>query len=861
MKRDDQEIFSRATRALRADVPDAEAISASASRVVHSLGIDLNATETYDGAIKNCEDVQRLFGPYRTGILPSARRLLVEAHLYECGSCLRIYHQGRERATVDWSAPGLATTPKRRPFGLVWAVAGSAAVLLAGFLVYRAFWQVPPGVRAEVQSIDGSAYLIDGNSDRRLAPGATLHEGEKLRTAADSFATLRLPDGSSVEVNQRSTLAVGARGRVMTVRLNQGAVIVQAAHRTSGQLYVVTPDCRVADTGTVFSVDAGLKGSRIAVLQGSVRVVHAGIGSILHPGEQMATSKNLAPEPLSQQFAWSPEREKYLGLIAQLAEVEQRIAQIPFPQPRYSSDLLARVPADTLFYISVPNMGNFLDQANTLFQDQLKQSPELRQWWTRTHKNPEVLSEFVAKIHDLSTYLGDEAVIVGFGQGKHSGFAMIADVERSGLKDELQQQFSAGRAHLVILGPASLASAPSNTVPGGYALVRDREVVFANSLATLKLVNAQLDAGSSGFAQSPFGTQIAAAYNRGAGIIIAANLQKMLSNRIEPGAKQLNKERAFEFTGLSDVQYLIAEHREVGGLPENHLNLQFVGVRQRIASWLASPAPIGSLDFVSPDASLAVAALSKNPASIADDIMAMISQSKGKPINWNDLDARMQISVRDDLMANLSGDFLFAIDGPVLPTPSWKLVVGVYNATALENALERMTQAISSQAHGPKAHRLQIESETAGSRTYYVIHDLTTGAEIAQYTFADGYLIAAPDRAVLLDALNVHASGNSLARSADFRALLPRDENENYSAVFYQNLSPVLTPLLSQFSGETADAVRKLASDARPTVICAWGKDNRIEAASDSRLFGFDFLTLGAILDSRNQPGWKHVVN
>ena len=36
--------------------------------------------------------------------------------------------------------------------------------------------------------------------------------------------------------------------------------------RTSGHLYVKTPDCRVAVTGTVFSVDSGMKGSRVAVL-------------------------------------------------------------------------------------------------------------------------------------------------------------------------------------------------------------------------------------------------------------------------------------------------------------------------------------------------------------------------------------------------------------------------------------------------------------------------------------------------------------------------------------------------------------------------------------------------------------------
>jgi hypothetical protein len=121
-------------------------------------------------------------------------------------------------------------------------------------------------------------------------------------------------------------------------------------------------------------------------------------------------------------------------------------------------------------------------------------------------------------------------------------------------------------------------------------------------------------------------------------------------------------------------------------------------------------------------------------------------------------------------------------------------------------------------------------------------------------------MIIAPSRALLIDALHTHTSGNSLARSAAFKALLPKDNNENYSAVAYQNLSPVLTPLLSQFSGESADAVRKLAADSRPTAICAWGKESRIEVASDSRLFGFDFLNLGALVNSRNKFAGPHVI-
>ena len=867
MKQEEKSILDRATYALRADVPDNDAITASATKSAQRLGIQMNP-EVFSGAIRNCDDVRQLLDAYRAGTLSEARKLVVQAHLGECGLCLRNFREGGVETAIDWARPRVAPreraafTPQRRPQAWGWALAFSCALLVTATFVYKAYWLIPPGVRAEVESIDGSAYLISGPGNTHLAPGAKLVEGDRLRTSGDSHAVLRLSDGSIVEVNQRSTLDVGARGRNTTVTLDEGALIVTAAHRTSGHLYVRTPDCRVAVTGTLFSVNSGIKGSRVAVLQGAVDVAHAGVHALLHPGEQMATSDNLAPEPLDQQFAWSADREKYVGLMAQLANVEHLIAQIPFPQSRYSSDLLPRVPVNTLLYISIPNLGDYLSQANAIFQDQLSQSPELQQWWARGQKgNTQDLNSLVEKIHDVSQYLGDEVVIVGTGQENQPGFAVLAQIERSGLDAELRQQFSTATGGLVVLDETSLSAASATPAGhGGYALVREHEVVFSNSVATLKQLNAQLDAGASGFATGGFGKQITAAYQRGAGIILAADLHAMLQNRMNRGAQTSHGEQALESSGLSDLQYLIAEHRETNGVPQNHLNLQFSGTRQRLASWLGSPAPIGSLDFVSSNAAVVVATLSKDPASIADDIMQMASQVKGSNASWNEIDSKLQINVRDDLMANLGGDFLVALDGPVLPTPSWKMVIEVNDPDRLENTLERLVQAVNSQTQGANAHTIAIVPSTSGSQHYYAIQDVTTGTVVANYTFDDGFMIVAQQRALLMDTLQIHSSGNSLGQSAAFRALLPRDQNENYSAVAYQNLSPVLTPLLSQFSGDSANAIRKLAADSRPTVACAWGKDTRIEAASDSRLFGFDFLTLGAVLDSRNKSAGQTVV-
>ena len=848
MKNQDEILLDEATKAMRRATPDAADLSASAEKVAGRLGIAFAANSD---AIANCEDMRPLLDAYRAGTLPVTRALLVEAHLRECAVCFRRLRSGS--GAVNWSAPKvMPERAKVRPLAVAWGMAASLAVAAAGLFVYQAYWKVPPGVRAEVQTIDGSASLITGSGDRLLTPGAELHEGDVLRTGGGSHAVVRLADGSTVEMNERSALGFHARGRNATLDLDRGALIVKAAHRKSGHLYVQTEDCRVAVTGTVFSVNSGIKGSRVAVLQGAVEVRHAGVRSMVHAGNMFTTTENLAPEPLAEQVAWSPNRNEYLELLAQFSVLQHRMEQIPLPQPRYGSDLLNRMPADTQLYVSVPNLGDFVTQAKAIFDDQLKQSPVLQKWWSsgKQDKTAE-LDELVNKLHDLSQYIGDEMVIVALKQQTGPGFAVVADVQRSGLADLLKQEFAKeGHEGLTVLDENGL-HATSTGGHGGYALVREKEVVFSNSIDTLKTIDAQLNAGASGFATGDFGQQITAAYNRGAGIILAANLQHMVEEMAGHGGKHATT--FVQESGMGGVRYLIAEHRQTNSGIENHLNLQFAGNRQRVASWLGAPAPVGSLDYVSPNAALAVAGVTKEPASIVDDMMAMISAEKNDSDQFNKAQEELGIDIRNDLAGNLGGEFAFALDGPVLPTPSWKIVIEVKDSGRFETTLERLVQSVNSHMQGKDAHGATIQKAQAGAQTFYEVHNTATGALLAEYTYSGGYLIITPTKALLMETLQTHANGNTLAHSSSFKALLPVDQNENYSAVAYQNLAPVVTPLLSQLNGESADAIRKLAADAHPTAICAWGKDSRIEAASNSNLFGFDFLTLGQILKAEKQ--------
>ena len=155
MRPHDELRLRTAVQALQGDAPDAAQLHAAAKRVAGRLGIDVMEDSAVD-IIENCGDVQHLLASYRAGTLPSARRLLVEDHLRDCGACLRRFRSGT--TVLDWSIPAAkdAFVWRSQAFGL--ATAACFALLVLSFFAYRAYWQTPPGVRAEVQSIDGSAY-------------------------------------------------------------------------------------------------------------------------------------------------------------------------------------------------------------------------------------------------------------------------------------------------------------------------------------------------------------------------------------------------------------------------------------------------------------------------------------------------------------------------------------------------------------------------------------------------------------------------------------------------------------------------------------------------------------------------------
>ena len=208
------------------------------------------------------------------------------------------------------------------------SLAAAAALLLAVLYLGRDTldgMMAPGGPRATVVSADGGLYRLPVGS---LEAGAAIGERESVRTGPGAHAVLRLADGSMVDVNERTELFVTAAWSGQAIHLQRGDIIVKAAKQRRGRLRVLTRDSIASVKGTVFAVSAGMGGSVVSVVEGSVAVNQPGKEVVLSPGEQAASKPALASRS-PDAVAWSPDAESYLELLGSIVKIERGLANFP----------------------------------------------------------------------------------------------------------------------------------------------------------------------------------------------------------------------------------------------------------------------------------------------------------------------------------------------------------------------------------------------------------------------------------------------------------------------------------------------------------------------------------------------------
>ena len=844
------EKLDRLLSTIRSESVDEKVVAQATDRVWKSITESASVPETAPHVLRNCEDFQSLIPGYLDKQLAPARAMLVQDHVRACVACRHALERAKDgERQQTWSLD------TKRPAFLPWRWAmGSAAVATVVIIAFAFSNGLLPGqhtVRAEVQAVDGSLYAVSGSEMRLIPAGYRIRSGDEIRTAKGSTAIVRLLDGSQVEMGARAGLSVSPEWNGTTIHLQTGQVIVQAAKQRDGRhLYVATDDGVVSVKGTIFSVNRGIKGSRVAVVEGVVRVDFANNSTDLHAGDQATSSAAVSKVPVQSEIAWSRNSAKYLALLGDFAILQKQIAAIPSPGLRYTSDLLPLVPEHTVVYGAIPNLANTISEANRLFQDRLQQSPALRDWWKQEQrgKGPK-LQDVLEQFKTFSSYLGDEIVVAVSKQGsEYSAPIVLAKVRQPGLDDFLQSESkkintNSSRQELQIVRD------PWSVIPvAGHPLL----VYMTNDLliASPDLVQLQLtvrrsqEGGSSAFVGSAFYQQISHSYEQGAEWILCMDMEQIVPHNVQTdsGARDVPP-------GFGDLRYLMMEHRDVAGKSESHADLTFASERQGVASWLGAPAAMGSLEFVSPDASMVTSAVIKNPRMIMAEMFKMAGS--GDPEfaqHLAEFESKAGVNVLNDIAAPLGGEVTMAFDGPMIPTPRWKLIFEVYDPTTLQSTIERLIDSYNRE--NQKGQSLQVVRKQVGSRTYFTISSPNQLNYEVDYTFVDSYMIAAPDMGTISRAIQSREAGYSLTHSSAFQALLPTDGYTNFSAIFYHNIGPVVGPLAEKLKSSGAlnaqqrRSVDALTANSAPGMIYAYGEPSRIVVASNTGFMGFDLGTL-----------------
>jgi len=262
---------------------------------------------------------------------------------------------------------------------------------------------------------------------------------------------------------------------------------------------------------------------------------------------------------------------------------------------------------------------------------------------------------------------------------------------------------------------------------------------------------------------------------------------------------------------------------------------------------------MGSLDFVSPEASLAASFVIKDPKTVVDEIFEF---ARSTDPNFEDhlrqLESSLGVSIRDDISEPLGGEVTFALDGPVLPTPSWKVIVEVYDRGSLQATISKLIESGNRQAP-PADGQFELSERQLGSVTYFTLRNSKRPGFEIDYAFVDSYWILGPSQSLVARAIQNRQAGYVLTRSQAFQEQLPTDGYTNFSALFYHNIGPTLAPLAEQLKATgalTPDEQRDLnalGAYSTPGLIYAYGEPDRIIVASSSGFMGLKLDSLLAI--------------
>ncbi|MEO7272567.1 MAG: FecR domain-containing protein [Vicinamibacterales bacterium] len=765
-----------------------------------------------------CAEFRQDFRGYVAGQLAAGRRTLVEDHLSRCPACRS--HLAEMKGDRKVIAMPRRSSSRWMQWG---SLAAAAAVLFGVVYVGRDTLDAlmgPRGARATVVSAEGGLYRLAGSStdlsgarsakaDGALGAGAAIGERETVRTGPGAHAILRLADGSVVDVNEGTELYVTAVWSGQAIHLQRGDIIVKAATQRRGHLQVLTRDSVASVKGTVFAVSAGMGGSVVSVVEGSVAVNQPHRQVILSPGQQAASIPALASS-VATAVAWSPDAKSYLELLGSFVTIERELAKFP-AELRTNAALLSSLPAGVIAYGAVPNPGLTVGRVLSLAEDQSAQNATFAAWWSS--ETGLALRQLVDRVQVVSPLLGEEIVFsASIGAGLADPVPMVMAKVKAGRKAEVASALQA-------------LFAEAGDAPGAYS-VSDDLVVVSSSPASLAWSLAHLGQGAG----SPFVAAIKQRYQRGVGWLLAVDAP--------PIVKQASGDDAppVELAGMVGMKYLFVEQRAPAGAEENEVTFAFDGARTGMGSWLADGGSGGAAEYLPSDAMLASYVSTREPLQVFEELSARLGKSApdfGRVLAT--VDEKLGAGFIQRLTAALGTESALALTGFSVSGPTWVMTTVANDPLVIDSSLRTLVDAFNAELKGEEqGRRIVFSEDRTGGRTWSTLTPGGLPLSIV-WTYDRGYLVAASDRGAAERAIATRNGGSPLVWSPEFLSQLPSSAGLHPSAFGWLNPKGALGLLTSLAAGP---ALGELVANGEPILVVFDGTPEQIHAASRTRVAG-----------------------
>lgn len=845
------ELLDSAIAAIKSDVPAAADMADATARVRAQIaarrGQQAGAELPPQVAATNwnsIEDYIAAIPDYLAEQLNPAQKTLFEEESRQSIPLRRALNEARGRD----AAQALGTDRSSNASRYRWlAVAATvAAVAISLILVMPQLPSRDQTRLAQIDAVDGQLYqLIDGRLES-LTPGTWIDGRQRIRSGQESKAMVVLDDGSRIEMDERSELSVTRRGTGNRIDVSRGRILVEASPQASGTLDVFTNEFEVSVTGTIFEVAHGAKGSRVAVIEGSVNVSLQGNTTILAPGDMMGSRTDYLARNIIDEIAWSENADQYLAMLQEVAALQQDLQQVLAVAPRYSTRLLDLAPAQTAVYVAVPNAPEKVAEVYEVIRSRMQSSQFLSTAWAEFEQGAEAesLDEVMTWMREIGYALGDETVFaLSMDDSDDSSEAVttlpvvLSEVDAANFAATFNDQIQRVRDALAAEGHDSeleinLIYHPREAVDGDLSILLYEDLlVAATDVGLLEQMYADLQVGSSAFAGSKLHALLQSNYAQGTEILGAVYIPGILdpTDITSPD---------FGETGLQNAEYLIAQYQRGTDAAVITADLFFSGERTGVMSWLATPGPMGSLEFFSTNTKVVAALLLREPLAILEELDTI-----GVSAEFNN---EAELDLFYSVMATLGGEFAIGLDGPALPTPAWKAVIEAYDAALLQENIEATVTRLNAQAategvaitialspsnvEGYSGFQVSLTADPAQVNNALNISTITF-----QYAFVDGYLVAAPDAALVGRAIEFYESGSGLQTDAEYRELMLRDGYLDFSAVYFSRLGQLLNSLMQKLpanvTAEQQAAIAALDIDVGPSMTSVLALPDKMHVA------------------------------